>query len=83
MKRLGLNERLSEAQVLSAWKQIVGEFLASHSAPAALRDGILIVQVLQPTVHYELDRVWKKEILNKIRTRLGTKVVRDIRFRVG
>jgi predicted nucleic acid-binding Zn ribbon protein len=83
MAKLGLSERLNEAQVLSAWKAIVGDFLASHSSPAALRDGVLIVQVLQPTVHYELDRVWKKELLKKLKARFGARAVRDIKFRVG
>ena len=83
MRDLGLAERLHEAQILAAWKEIVGEFIAAHSCPSRMRDGIVYVQVLQPTVHYELDRVWKKEILQKLKKRFGGKTIRDVRFRIG
>jgi len=83
MKSLGLGERLREEEVLSTWKSIVGDFIASHSQPTKLQSGVLIVQVLQPTMHYELDRVWKFKILEKMRERFGPRTVRDIRFRVG
>lgn len=83
MRSLGLQERLNEAQITSAWKEIVGEFIAQHSCPSRIRDGVLYVQVLQPTVHYELDRVWKPQIVQKLKARFGAKVIRDIRFRVG
>ena len=83
MRNLGLQERLTEAQIQGAWKEIVGDFIAQHACPSRIREGILYVQVLQPTVHYELDRVWKPQILKKLKTRFGAKVIRDIRFRVG
>src|SRR6266704_6530096 len=37
MQRLGLRERLHETEVIDAWSKIVGEFIAAHSAPVALR----------------------------------------------
>jgi len=83
MTSLGLGERFREEEIFSAWKEIVGEFIASHSRPARLQDGVLYVQVLQPTMHYELDRVWKVKILGKLRARFGAKSVREIRFRIG
>lgn len=83
MQRLGLRERLHEAEVIEAWGKIVGEFIAAHSAPMTLRDGILYVHVLQPALHYELDRVSKNDILHKLKQRFGGKTIRDIRFRLG
>jgi hypothetical protein len=83
MADLGLNERLQEEEVLKFWKEIVGDFIADHSCPSRLRDGILYVQVIQPTVHYELDRVWKPQILKKLKKRFGSKTIREIRFRTG
>lgn len=83
MQRLGLKERLHETEVQEAWSQIVGEFIAAHSAPVALREGILYVRVLQPALHYELEQVSKIDILRKLKQRFGGKVIRDIRFRVG
>jgi predicted nucleic acid-binding Zn ribbon protein len=83
MQRLGLRERLHEREVIDAWFQIVGEFIAAHSTPFALRDGILYVRVLQPALHYELEQVSKIDILRKLKKRFGSKAIRDIRFRVG
>ena len=83
MQGLGLQERLREAEVLEAWQEVVGEFIAAHSAPHRLRDGVLYIQVLQPTVHYELDRVWKPQILKKLKARFGARVIREVRFRIG
>ena len=83
MQRLGLRERLRETEVIDAWSKIVGEFIAAHSAPVALREGILYVRVLQPALHYELEQVSKTEILRKLKKRFGSKTIRAIRFRVG
>ena len=83
MQRLGLRERLHETEVIEAWSKIVGDFIAAHSAPVALREGILYVRVLQPALHYELDQVSKIDILRKLKKRFGGKIIRDIRFRVG
>src|SRR5438477_12974701 len=83
MQRLGLRERLHETEVIDAWSKIVGDFIAAHSAPFALREGILYVRVLQAALHYELEQVSKFEILRKLKQRFGGKTIRDIRFRVG
>ncbi len=83
MKSLGLGERLRQEEVLAAWEGIVGEFIATHARPVHLQNGQLIVQVLQPTMHYELDRVWKRTILEKFREQFGPRTVREIRFRIG
>src|SRR5437016_13460407 len=83
MQRLGLRERLHETEVIDTWSKIVGDFIAAHSAPFALRDGVLYVRVLQPALHYELEQISKTEILRKLKQRFGGKAIRDIRFRVG
>jgi predicted nucleic acid-binding Zn ribbon protein len=83
MQRLGLRERLRETEVIDAWSKIVGDFIAAHSAPVALREGVLYVRVLQPALHYELEQISKPEILRKLKQRFGSKTIREIRFRVG
>src|ERR1700732_1139186 len=83
MQRLGLKERLHETEVAEAWSKIVGEFIAAHSAPVALREGVLYVRVLQPALHYELEQISKIDILRKLKQRFGSKTIRDVRFRVG
>lgn len=80
--RLGLGERICEQEILSAWRDIVGDFLAGHSTPARLVGGVLHVQVLQPTVRYELETRWRSTILEKLRSRFGTSTVKDLKFRI-
>jgi predicted nucleic acid-binding Zn ribbon protein len=83
MQKLGLKERLRESEMIDAWSSIVGEFIAAHSAPVALREGILYVRVLQPSLHYAHERVAKAQVLRKLKQRFGGKAIRDVRFRVG
>jgi predicted nucleic acid-binding Zn ribbon protein len=83
MQRLGFKERLHETEMIDAWTKIVGDFIAAHSVPVALRDGTLYVRVLQPALHYELEQVSKLNILRKLKQRFSGKIIRDVRFRVG
>jgi predicted nucleic acid-binding Zn ribbon protein len=80
---LGLGDRLRYEEITKAWTEIVGEFLGNHSAPHRLQQGVLSVRVLQPTLRYEFDRVWKKDILAKLQKRFGAKTVRDVKFQIG
>jgi predicted nucleic acid-binding Zn ribbon protein len=82
MAKLGLSERLREEEILRAWRDIVGDFVAAHSTPHRLQAGVLTVRVLQPTILYELDRVFKKRLLEKLQDRFG-KTIRDLKFRFG
>ena len=83
VRRFGVADRVREADIQAAWRGIVGDFLADHSTPARLKDGILVVHVLQPTVHYELDRMWRPKILRHLRDKFGPGSVREVRFRLG
>ena len=83
IEQLGLKDRLHEAEVIDAWKQIVGDFIATHSAPVSLREGVLYVRVLQPSLHYQFEQISKAGILRKLKQRFGGKIIRDIRFRLG
>jgi predicted nucleic acid-binding Zn ribbon protein len=81
--KLGLESRLRQEEIVAAWVEIVGDFFARHSRPTKLHQGILIVNVLQPTLLYELDRQWKALILTRLRARFGGKLIKELRFRLG
>lgn len=80
--KLGLNERICESEILATWQAVVGEFLARHSTPSRLVKGVLHVQVLQPTVRYELETRWRNVVLEKLRERFGKSAVKEIRFKL-
>ena len=79
----GSESAYARNEVIDAWSKIVGDFIAAHSVPVALREGVLYVRVLQPALHYELEQISKSEILRKLKLRFGGKTIRDVRFRVG
>jgi predicted nucleic acid-binding Zn ribbon protein len=81
--KLGFETRLREEEIIGAWGEIVGDFFSRHSRPAKLHQSTLIVHVLQPTILYELDRQWKPLILAKLKKRFGSKVIKELRFRLG
>lgn len=80
--KLGLAKRVREEEILRAWEEIAGPFIAQHSTPQRLVEGVLHIRVLQPTMLYELDRTLRPEILAKLKERFG-RTVRDVKFRVG
>jgi predicted nucleic acid-binding Zn ribbon protein len=82
-RKLNCESLLREEEIISAWREIVGEFFALHSRPYKLAQGTLIVNVLQPTVLYELERSCKSVILAKLKKRFGGKTIKDLRFRSG
>ncbi len=82
LKKLGLKDRFDEDQVKAAWREIVGEFVAQNSQPIGMNRKALLVQVLQPAVHYTLERM-KGQILEKMQARFGRENIREVRFRIG
>ncbi len=80
--QLGLEKRVREEEILRAWQDIAGSFIAQHSTPQRLVEGVLHIRVLQPAMLYELDRTLRADILAKLKERFG-RAVRDVKFRVG
>ena len=50
LKVIGLSEGIAEEQLKEVWSRVAGEFVARHTVPDSIRDGILILRVLQPTM---------------------------------
>jgi len=78
---MGLQDRVDEEELRMAWGELVGEFLSSHSSPESLRNGVLTIQVLQPSVRYELERSWRSDVLQRLQQRFGAKKIRNVVFR--
>lgn len=80
IQKLGLKKRFQEEEIIKAWHEVVGDFLATHSEPVQLKNSTLYVRAIQPTIRYELDRVWKSEIVRKLQERFGSKTIRDVKL---
>ena len=82
MAALGLSDRMREGEVLAAWQGIVGDFIAANSRPDRLKEGVLYVRVLQPTIRFELERL-RPQMIGKLKERFGARTVREVRFLLG
>lgn len=82
LKDLEIDVPLKVYSVITAWKEIVGENIASQSQPCLIRNKILFVEVSHSTWIQQLQFL-KPKILEKIKDFLGESLIEDIRFRLG
>ncbi len=78
-KDLGLDKKLDQVRVVELWPEIVGENIAKIARAERVNEGILYVKVSSTTWRTEL-LFQKREILQRIETRIGRNVIKDIRF---
>lgn len=64
------------------WSLIVGEQVASHTAPSALKNGVLSVDADHPGWLTEVRRMPKEHLVKKIMAIPGIPRVIDVRFRL-
>lgn len=80
LDRMGLRHGLMEHRALAVWAECIGPSLAGRTAAIHVRQGVLLVAVDSPAWASELSRR-KKELLGRLATRLGERVIMDIRFK--
>ena len=77
---LGIGKRLQEYDAVLEWAEIVGPHIARVATAEKISQGVLVVRVSASTWRNELN-MRKAELLDRLNTALGGKVVTDIRFR--
>ena len=82
MKAAGLGDRLMLDEVLAAWQQVAGEFIAKNTLPDGYTRGVLQVRCTQPSVHHAL-MMEKTTLLRKLNEHLGQGKIKDVRIRHG
>jgi predicted nucleic acid-binding Zn ribbon protein len=82
LRDLGLGEAAEAARISEAWAAIVGAEAAAHSWPAALRAGVLDVEV-DSSVWAQQLQLRRAELLAELARRLEGAAPRDLRLRVG
>jgi hypothetical protein len=60
----------------------VGRGVQRVTAPDSITRNVLIVRMIQPTVHHAL-MMEKAKIVTRLNEKLGKRAVRDIRFKHG
>lgn len=80
LPKLGLGDALDEQAVRRSWSAIVGEFIAAHAEPEKIRAGILYIRVHQPSVRFELERMWKAGVTDRLSGQFGAHKIRGVKF---
>jgi hypothetical protein len=82
LRSRGLENRLSEYRIFGQWEGAVGEVIARHAHPVAIRGKKLTLVVDSPAWMQQLSLL-KPEIVGKVNQSIGTDAVRDIKLTLG
>lgn len=82
LKGLGLDERMQECRALVVWEAVVGPQIAARTRPVRIREGVLEVNVDQPTWMQQL-QLMKPKILAMLNAELGKATVKDLYLKRG
>ncbi|MEY3394501.1 MAG: hypothetical protein RL346_737 [Verrucomicrobiota bacterium] len=82
LKKQFFSEGIDEEEVRSAWRDVAGDFIGSHTEPVQVKDGQLSLRVTQPAMRFHLEQM-KPDLLAKIQERFGKHQIRSIRFTLG
>jgi predicted nucleic acid-binding Zn ribbon protein len=83
LKRIGLDRRQVEAEVLRVWTHLIDPVIVAHAQPTGLVRGTLFVTVDSNTWHAEIVRYRRREILERLQHSFGPDLIARISFRVG
>ena len=79
VEKTGIEAALNQESAVFLWKEVVGEGVARATEATGVEKGVLIVKTSSPTWRQEL-HMQKKEILEKINKKIGSKAIKEIRF---
>lgn len=75
----GWSSRVAEGTVFGLWAGVVGEQIAEHASPTALRDGVLTVSA-ETTAWATQLRMMQRQVLAKIAAAVGDRVVTSLKI---
>ncbi len=78
-KKRGWSGRVAEGAVFGQWPTVVGEHIAEHATPTALRDGVLSVSAESTAWATQL-RIIQTQVLAKIAAAVGDGVVTALKI---
>ena len=69
--------------IVSAWQEIIGEYLAVMAQAKKFKKGILMVKVSNSTLYSLLAQHEKKRLLQMLRKKFPSIDIKTIHFRIG
>ena len=82
LKRVDPEQQMRTYGIWNFWAEEVGELIARRAQPSGFRNGILFVTVATQSWMQEL-QFMKEKVRERLNTRLGAELVRDIFFVSG
>lgn len=83
MKKLGLEQKHTESQIVKVWNNLIDPAVAAHAQPTGLRRGTLFVKVDNNVWLSEIVRYRRFEILKRLQHAFGTDLIAKISFSIG
>ncbi|HEX5790710.1 MAG TPA: DUF721 domain-containing protein [Luteolibacter sp.] len=82
LRAAGMQDGLHEDQVRAVWRELAGDFVASHAEPVSIRNRQLVLRVTQPSMRFHLEQM-KPMLLERVRARLHEAQIESIKFTLG
>ena len=82
LKDLGLDQRLSQLEILKVWNSALDPDIVAHAQPTALKKGTLFVTVDSNVWMHEILRYRNKEILKRLQHSFGSDLIARISYRI-
>ncbi len=79
VRKAGVEKALKQESAVFLWGEIVGQTVSKVTRVEKVEKGVLRIKTESPTWRQEL-HMQKKEIINKINNKIGSKTIREIRF---
>ena len=79
LKESGLDKGVKQNSALLIWDEVVGEKIAENTSAEKVEHGTLTIKVDNSSWRQELV-FKKKEIIDKLNSRIGKKTIKEIRF---
>jgi len=83
LDKVGLDRKQAETEIVKVWNQIIDPTITVHAQPTGIRNGTLFVTVDNNVWLSEIVRYHRRDILQRLQTSFGRKVVARISFRAG
>jgi len=79
VRNAGVEKALKQESAVFLWEEVVGQTVSNVTRAEKVDKGTLTVKTESPTWRQEL-HMQKKEIIDKINKKIGSKAIKEIRF---
>jgi len=82
LDEIGASGEIEEEKLKESWIEIAPPFIAKNTTPHSLKNGVLVLRVIQPSIRFQLEQM-KGMLVRELKAKLGDRVLRDVRFQHG